>query len=410
MRLPSRDGVSHAVACPLMVSALQLDRITHGGGSRVAWPPAGRGAWQALFALSDEASPFLSLSWTGEWLSTFGESLRPAQLVFDDATGRTIGTCLLTRRAKAFGPIALRRAYLNTDGEDPSESVIIEHNAVLTAPGHERQVADALADYLDATNVDEFYASGLGEHDVDRLRAAFPRWGFEVEWRESPYVDLTRLRLEGRSHLDVLSANTRAQMRRALRAYASRGAFTIEVASSPAEAETMLAELISLHNTHWRRKGQEGAFASLQRQRFHGGFTHAGVVAGECVLLRVRIADQTIGVVYFIVAKGLVHFYQAGFAYDSDPKIKPGLVTHHLAIEYFLQHNYREYDFLASAPNEGRYKRSLATDVRRLGWVMLSRAGIRRAVFDLARSARTAFRTGMPAARSVRESSTASTV
>ena len=166
MRLPSRDGVGNAVACPLMVSALQLDRIAHGGGSRAAWPSAGRGAWQALFALSDEASPFLSLSWTGEWLGTFGESLRPAQLVFDDATGRTIGTCLLTRRAKAFGPIALRRAYLNTDGEDPSESVIVEHNAVLTAPGHERQVADALADYLDATDVDEFY-------DPDREVAVF---------------------------------------------------------------------------------------------------------------------------------------------------------------------------------------------------------------------------------------------
>jgi hypothetical protein len=63
-------------------------------------------------------------------------------------------------------------------------------------------------------------------------------------------------------------------------------------------------------------------------------------------------------------------------------------VVHHLAIGHYLQSGYTRYDFLPSAPGEGRYKISLAPDSQRLGTVLLQRPGWRRLWFDTARALR----------------------
>jgi CelD/BcsL family acetyltransferase involved in cellulose biosynthesis len=374
-----------------MVTEIPLSSISPGARREDCWAGDGRRAWDALFHGAPGFSPFLSTVWTAEWLREFATALRPVQLLFADLDGRTIGTCLLTRRSVQAGPLSLRRAFFNTDGENPGDSVVIEHNALLSAPGRETDVARQLASYVDTTNIDEFVLSGLGEDEVNRFREAFSHWVFDVEWRDSPYVDLSQLRSAGRTHLDALSANTRAQLRRAMRLYSERGELKVEVADTAAAADSMLAELIELHEARWHAKGQRGAFGSAQRRRFLEGFAQAGVASGESALLRVTSGSRTIGVAFFLVANGRANFYQAGFAYEAHPTLKPGLVTHHLAIEHFRQHGDLEYDFLVSGPNEGRYKLSLATDVRRLGWVTLSRRGVRHSVFSLARRTRHVF-------------------
>lgn len=356
--------------------------------SHIQWPSDGRLIWDTIYRSMPSASAFLSTVWTGTWVSTFGASLHPTQLLLLDDVGHTIGTCLITNRSVSVGPMSLRRAFLNTDGEDAKDSVIVEHNSLLALPGHETQVARNFAVYMASTRIDEFVASGLSEVDVDRLQVAFHSWAPMVEWRDSPYVDLARLRSENRNHLQALSANTRAQLRRALRAYTERGKLQIDQALSSAEAATMLAELVTLHELRWQAKGKEGAFGTELRQRFHVDYVHAGAQADEAQLLRVRSGPQTIGIVYCLVANGRVSFYQSGFAFESNPTFKPGLVTHHLVIEHYLKQGYLEYDFLVSGQGEGRYKRSLSTDSRRLGWVSFSRPGFRNAIFNLARRVR----------------------
>ena len=63
---------------------------------------------------------------------------------------------------------------------------------------------------------------------------------------------------------------------------------------------------------------------------------------------------------------GTVAFYQSGFRYEADNRLKPGLVTHALVIQACLDRGLDVYDFLASEVAGSRYKQSLATDNAKL--------------------------------------------
>jgi CelD/BcsL family acetyltransferase involved in cellulose biosynthesis len=215
-----------------------------------------------------------------------------------------------------------------------------------------------------------------------------PTWSSHVDWRIAPYVDLEKLRDSGEGHLRSLSRNTREQLRRSLARYRERGELRVDVAATADEAEAMLAEMIRLHETRWKTRGSSGGFHGTLRRRFHAAFVREATAAGRVQMLRTSAGGETIGVLYNIVANGRVNFYQSGLRYEEQPHLKPGLVTHHLAIEHCLAAGMCEYDFLVSGPDDGRYKTSLARESRRLGWVQLRRPGWRRTYFDALRAVR----------------------
>ncbi|MDQ8168703.1 MAG: GNAT family N-acetyltransferase [Gemmatimonadota bacterium] len=351
--------------------------------------------WVDLFDQMNHAGPFLSPRWTGVWVQVFGSSLRPSLVTFRNRQLGVIGACLLTARTRYHALLPHVRWHLNTDGEPASDSVVIEHNGVLASLGQESRVYAALAQHVECSRVDELRLSGVDESGLTELLAAFPSWSKGVEWREAPYVQLDRVRARGGDHLGILSRNTRAQLRRSIRRYGTRGAIRLQAASTAEEAEAMLRELIHLHQARWAVRGGGGGFASQKRREMHTAFVREATPVGEAQLLRMTVNGETVGVLYNLVAHGKVCFYQSGFRYEADQALRPGMVAHHLAVEYNVSLGNSEYDFMASAPGEGRYKYSLATDVRRLAWVTLHRPGWRTRYFSAVRSVRRLLTRGM---------------
>lgn len=345
--------------------------------------------WEAVYRSRTTAGPYLCPSWVKVWIETYGATLRPELLAFhhDNHEG-PVGACLLTRRSRFAGVFSRHRVHLNTSGEPEGHGVVVQHNDILTVPGSESQVLRALARHVVQGPADEFCLPGIEESRVREIVAAFPGWDVDVEWLESPYVDLRRLRAAGGDHLAMLSRNTREQVKRSLTRYASRGPITIEQADTPQLADDMLSELIALHEVRWRAVGKGGGFASADRVRFHRAFVEEGMQTGNVQFLRVAAGGRTVGILYNLLANGKVNFYQSGLCYEDDKHLKPGLVTHHLAIGHCLEAGYLEYDFLVSGPGEGRYKASLSDRTRRLGWVILSRPGVRRQYFSAVREVR----------------------
>lgn len=349
-------------------------------------------AWEQLYRESSCVRAYLSPEWVATWLAEFGAELRPVQLCVHNGAENMIGTCLLTERRRRLGLLSLVRVFVNTDGENAADSVITEHNALLSRPGNEAAVYSAVAEYMRGSRADELVLRGARESDVRLLSEVFADWQGDVEWRDSPFVDLDLLRASGCRYRDSLSANTRAHLARALRRYEQRGPLRLEVAQTPEEGVAMLDELILLHEARWRGRGLAGGFATRHRQSFHRVFVRDHVTGGRAQLLRLRCGDSTIGVLYNLVANGFICFYQGGFQYEPDPQLKPGLVTHSMAIEHYLATGYREYDFLPSAPGEGRYKSSLSNATRRLGTVTLFRRSWRTRYFDALRGVRNQLR------------------
>jgi CelD/BcsL family acetyltransferase involved in cellulose biosynthesis len=187
--------------------------------------------------------------------------------------------------------------------------------------------------------------------------------------RQAPALDLSALRRGGRHHEDVLSANTRAQLRRSLRAYAARGTLTVRRAAEATEAHHYLDELARLHQASWQRRGRAGAFAAPHFTRFHHALIDRALPREEVDLWRISAGSTEIGYLYNFQHRGRILAYQSGFDYAvADRRAKPGLTCHHLVIENSLTADRTCYDFLAG---NDRYKRSLSDTDGTLHWLTL---------------------------------------
>jgi CelD/BcsL family acetyltransferase involved in cellulose biosynthesis len=137
-------------------------------------------------------------------------------------------------------------------------------------------------------------------------------------------------------------------------------------------------------------------FADARVLRFHAALRRAqsSGVAPVVEFLRVRCGATTVGLLYNLVHGGRVNFYQSGFRYEADRRLKPGLVTHALAVERYADAGYEEYDFLAGDPDAVQYKISLGRQSRPLIWRDLSRPSAKMRAIHAVRQARRRLRGG----------------
>jgi CelD/BcsL family acetyltransferase involved in cellulose biosynthesis len=151
----------------------------------------------------------------------------------------------------------------------------------------------------------------------------------------------------------------------------------------------------ALHQAAWTARGEPGSFANPFFEKFHRALIRAHADSGAVQLARIASGDATIGVLYNFAWRGRVCNYQAGLAYESDNAIKPGLVSHELAIAHALEHGASAYDFLAG---DTAYKQSLANDAATLVWLAARKPRLKYAVEEALRAAKNRLRPPSPAA------------
>lgn len=273
------------------------------------------------------------------------------------------------------GFVASRALFLNVTGDARFDDLTVEHNAILRDPGAPLGLRELVAAV--PGDWDELVLPALSPTAFPGAALEEPLDGCAVRVERTsraPFVDLERVRTTSGGYLAVLSSGTRGQIRRAQRKF---GALTLEVATEPAEALDVYAELVELHGRSWRARGQPGSFADPWFDGFHRALVSERFASGEIQLCRVRAGPATVGCLYNFVWGGRVHFYQSGFASYDDPHLKPGYVCHVEAIQHAAAAGHRIYDFLAGAT---RYKESLATDAVTLTWARVQRPRARFAV------------------------------
>ncbi|HMG53253.1 MAG TPA: GNAT family N-acetyltransferase [Kofleriaceae bacterium] len=341
-----------------------------------------RDVWCALEAAAPP-SYFLSWGWVETWLDALPASAAVALCVARRAGAPVAAFFLGARTRWRHRVLRSRELHWNETGHDEYDEICIEYNGMVH-DGAPPPLAEILARlpggwdevYLPALDAEGPIARGLAG-------GAGPLW-LRVEGKKpSPVVDLAKVRAAG-DYLKLLGGSTRSSIRRAQKLYAARGVLALEVAASPAEALAVFDELVALHRRAWGDRGEAGAFVPFVH-RFHRSLIERRFAAGEILLARARAGDATIGCLYSFVWQGNVSFYQSGLAYETDGKLKPGLVCHALAIEHCARAGHRWYDFLAG---DSRYKQSLATDARALIWVRVQRPRLRFKLEDLARVVR----------------------
>lgn len=361
----------------------------------VAIAPDQRTRIRDVWCELERASPpsyFLSWGWVETWLDALPASTGITLYVARRAGAPIAAFFLGARTQWRHRVLPSRTLYLNQTGHSAYDEICIEYNGLV----HDGvpPVTEILAQlpggwdelYMPALDAEGALASRLTAGDAlatGRL-ADQARLRVRVDRRVlSPMVDLDKVRTSG-DYLKLLGSNTRSQIRRTRKLYGARGALVAEVASSPAQALAFFDELVALHRRTWEQRGEAGAFLPFVLA-FHQRLIERRFATGEIQMIRVRAGDTTVGCLYNMIWQGSVLFYQSGLVYETDSKLKPGLVCHALAVDHDARAGHRYYDFLGG---ESRYKQSLATDVRSLVWIRIQQPRLRFTLEDAARAVR----------------------
>ncbi|HME21702.1 MAG TPA: GNAT family N-acetyltransferase [Acetobacteraceae bacterium] len=302
---------------------------------------------------------FLSWNWIGCWVRE--ASLDPAVLI-GRAEGRIVLLGILTPSTRRnLLPAAVHGLQLHMTGDPQKDVITIEYNGFLVDHSWVGKIeAKAIAFLLSAIRVeahrrDELHLKNVPAEFENSVLAS----GFhfrEVQRKPSWRIDLAAIRAAGKRHLDCLSANTRQQIRRSIRLYQKRGRLEIVRARDVPEALEFLDGLKNLHQSYWNSRGEPGAFSYPFFERFQLRLIQTCLGHGTVEVLKISAGADAIGYVYNLVYHGHVYQYQTGFLYESDPRLKPGLVSHCLCIDRHLDEGSKVYDFMAG---EARYKSNL---------------------------------------------------
>lgn len=344
--------------------------------------------WEALEPWC-EVSIFQSSVWVVPWLQ---EALAhfDVYLVKAEHAGMVIGLglCVPRRIRRRFVPFTA--LFINESGPSGVD-FCIEHNGFLLRRGYEREAMAAILRSLHRTLTwDELHlrrCSGvvipMEEMSTLRLRLRIP------DTTVAPFVDLEKVRAAGGDCLVCLSANRRSQLRRSLRLLQDRGTVDVHAAQNVDQALRYFDDLKTLHQSHWKKKGEPGAFSNPRWEVFHRELIKAGVPNGSAQLLRISAGECVIGYIYSLVRNGYVSMIQSGINYELDGKIHPGEVCHMLAINWNARKGNLVYDFLGG---DMRYKRSLATGVVNMDYIVIQKRRVRFLLEDMLRTLRDAFR------------------
>lgn len=346
--------------------------------------------WCALEPRSD-CSFFTSWNWTGSWLATLPE-LTGLRLLRVTAEGETVALAIVSSRRRSWrAGMSLRGLFFHVTGDDHFDRITPEHNDLLCVRQHAVAVRRELIGALNRLDRgwDELHLPGVTPYAewTEPLPAGV--WVEHRREEESFAVDLDAVRAAGagaaasgasvesliESHLGLLSANTRSQVRRSIKEVRKLGEMQLIEAASVEEALRHLRGLRDLHQSCWVARGEPGAFGHPYFEAFHTKLIETAHPRGEVQLLKLQAGDSVLGYLYNFKWRGRILNYQSGFAYDTVSKhARPGLVAHALAVAVAAQRGEMIYDFMAGA---NRTKESLANRRYQLDWIVLRRARAR---------------------------------
>ena len=186
----------------------------------------------------------------------------------------------------------------------------------------------------------------------------------------SYYIKFDEIRAKHNGdYLTSRSANTRQQIRRSLKLLETEfGKVMLKHPADLSEAHSWLDDLNEMHRARWNTDSESSGFMKPAFVKFHHDILNTYFESNVVKIVRVTAGATTLGInMYYIFQDGAC-FTFGGVNYAIDPKTRPGIVTHYLAINDFLKKDYKIYDFLEG---RHRYKESLCTHTEENhGWAL----------------------------------------
>ena len=315
---------------------------------------------QWLFIEQGQSLPFfLTWAWISCWLDTYNPDLVVITAKHENqivAIG--LFTCSLQTR---HGFVKSRQYRLHQMGDPLLDQIWMEYNDFLCIDKYRVDAVNACIQALQQSedNWDEIILSMMSTSRANDIQEAVD--GSRILLTSQCYSkSLDSIEGKDPQYLATLKPNTRYQIRRSIRLYQQlHGDLQFKFAQSVDEALDLFHEAGKYHVLRWDDSG----YKNRQFILFHENLIKKSFASKSIDLIKVTSGKSTIGILYFYLVGRDVYFYLQGINYESDQKLKPGLVAHALATQYYLDKGMRKYDYMGGY---SQYKCQLSDPVEDL--------------------------------------------
>jgi hypothetical protein len=315
----------------------------------------------------------LSWSWIGSWISAskkyFTDDFKEKFFLLEGfMEGKLISLAIIVKHhANRYGFISSDQLLLHKAGFAELDIICQEYNGLLTIAGYLEEASAAAMDFLlhsdESVRIlgrwDEFILSSAEPAFADAFMS--PDFTREMTSKTNSYnVDLAEIRDRGLSYLGGLSNNTRYQIKRSIRLYDKRGGMRLIFAKNADQAYDFFKEGGGLFKERWNKNDEKSAFDMKPFMGFHRQIIDLAFSRGQIDIIRLTIGEGKdeiyMGMLYNYIHQGQVYFYMNALRYEDNPKLKPGMVAHSMAVQHYLERGFNLYNFMGG---DSRYKKNL---------------------------------------------------
>ena len=286
--------------------------------------------WEALWRRAPGASPFASPAWLLPWWRHFGTGM--PRVAAQRVGGRLVGVLPLYRLDEP----GIRKLL-------PIGAGTTDHLDALLEPGV--AVGPLLQAALDYARGDGVDVCDLIEVPPGSALLGIAPDGWRVHWAEGEACPVLTLPATVAGLADVVPANTLRKLRMNRNRAARAGGFTIEAAGLET-VQSLLSELVRLHQGRWTAQGEVGSLAGPAVLGFHREATPALLQAGALRLQALRIGGEVAAACYALLAGTYrILFYLSGFD-AARSFVSPGTLLLAAMLEQAVGEGRQEANFL----------------------------------------------------------------
>ena len=315
---------------------------------------------QWLFIQESQNLPFfLTWSWISCWLETYNPDLLVISARYKN---QIVATGLFTRSTQIrHGFVKSHQYRLHQMGDPLLDQIWMEYNDFICIDKYRVAAVNACIQALQRSehDWDEIILSMMSTSRADDIQKAIS--GSHILLTNQCYSkNLDNIKGENPQYITSLKSNTRYQIRRSIRLDQQlHGEIKYKFAQDVEEALALFHEAGKYHVLRWNDSG----FNNKQFMLFHENLIKKSFGKRSIDLMKVTSGDSTIAILYFYLVGKDVYFYLQGINYELDQKLKPGLVAHTLATQYYLNKGMHKYDYMGGY---SQYKCQLSNPVEDL--------------------------------------------
>jgi CelD/BcsL family acetyltransferase involved in cellulose biosynthesis len=312
-----------------------------------------KSTWLNLEAKNNQLSFFHSWQWLETWLHTYNPEVL---LVSAKYEGKTVALGLFGKSQEIrHHIIKSNQIRLFQTGNQQEDQIWVEFNDFLCHPDHLEEASKACLNALFSNKYrcDEIVISMILKSRAESLLKNFNHTRISLS-TPAYKTNLQLLSANKGRYLDSLSRNTRYQINHSRKKYETLyGTLKLSFARNITQALQYWDEAGELHIRRWHDSGfQNPKFVS-----FHKEYMVKNFDSGVIDLVKITAGNHLVAIIYNIIYKHNVYFYLQGLQYETDGKLKPGLLAHSMLIEHYLQQGMNSYEFMGGY---SQYKKQLS--------------------------------------------------